>query len=44
MTSDEIALALRRMTQRCYPWGGVGVAFPTVAMAFGARGDSEKPA
>jgi len=22
MTSDEIALALRRMTQRCYPWGG----------------------
>lgn len=37
MTSDEIAPAPSRMMQRCYPWVVIGVAFLTVAMAFGAR-------
>lgn len=36
MISNEITLATRRMMQRCYPWVVIGVAFPTVAVAFGA--------
>ncbi len=37
MTSDEIAPSPSRLRQRGYPWVVIGVAFLTVAMAFGAR-------
>jgi len=37
MTTLEIAVPPSRLTQRCYPWVVIGVAFLTVAMAFGAR-------
>ena len=37
MTTGEIALPPSRLVQRCYPWVVIGVAFFTVAVAFGAR-------
>ncbi len=37
MKADITSPAPSRMVQRCYPWIVIGVAFLTVAMAFGAR-------
>jgi hypothetical protein len=43
MNMAEIALPPSRMTQRCYPWVVIGVAFLTVAMAFRRASRSIRP-